>query len=129
MLCHGLTDREWELFSPLIPQASTGRPRADDRQVVNGMVYKIRTGVSWRDLPECYGPWQTVYSRFRRYVRDGVFTEALHQILAHTGAADDIDWLMRIDSMPSKPVKMRRTPAPKRGFAGGAQRTNEPLDR
>ncbi|MGP4009132.1 DUF6192 family protein [Streptomyces sp. 4N124] len=58
---HELTDREWELLAPLIPRAATGRPRVEDRQVVNGMVYKIRTGISWRDLPERYGPWNTVY--------------------------------------------------------------------
>ncbi|MBQ0850382.1 transposase [Streptomyces sp. BH-SS-21] len=56
---HELTDQEWELLAPLIPRAATGRPRVSDRQVINGMVYKIRTGISWRDLPERYGPWQT----------------------------------------------------------------------
>ncbi|WUH43497.1 transposase [Streptomyces sp. NBC_00443] len=63
---HELTDQEWELLAPLIPRASTGRPRVEDRRVINGMVYKIRTGMSWRDLPERYGPWKTVYTRFRR---------------------------------------------------------------
>ncbi|WP_308406496.1 IS5 family transposase [Streptomyces sp. AC602_WCS936] len=95
---HELTDQEWELLAPLIPRAATGRPRAEDRQVINGMVYKIRTGVSWRDLPERYGPWKTVYTRFRRYALDGVFTRALQQIQAHAAAAGDIDWLVQIDS-------------------------------
>ncbi|MFI6089492.1 transposase [Streptomyces sp. NPDC051218] len=58
---HEPTEHEGELLAPLIPRAATGRPRVEDRQVVNGMVYKIRTGISWRDLPERYGPWQTVY--------------------------------------------------------------------
>ncbi|WP_328475778.1 transposase [Streptomyces sp. NBC_00377] len=49
------TDQEWELLAPFIPRAATGSPRVEDRQVVNGMVYKIRTGISWRDLPERYG--------------------------------------------------------------------------
>lgn len=62
-----------------------------DRQVINGMVYKIRTGISWRDLLERYGPWQTVYTRFRRYAVDGMFTRALRQIQAHADAAGDID--------------------------------------
>jgi transposase len=53
-----------------------------DRQIINGMVYKIRTGISWRDLPERYGPWQTVYTRFRRYALDGVFTRAFQHIQA-----------------------------------------------
>ncbi|MET8898711.1 IS5 family transposase [Streptomyces albogriseolus] len=95
---HEFTDQEWELLAPLIPQAATGRPRASDRQVINGMVYKIRTGISWRDLPERYGPWQTVYTRFRRYAIDGVFTRALQQIQARADAAGDIDWLVQIDS-------------------------------
>ena len=95
---HELTDLEWELLAPLIPRAATGRPRVPDRQVINGMVYKIRTGVSWRDLPERYGPWQTVYTRFRRYALDGVFTRALQQIQARADAVGDIDWLVQIDS-------------------------------
>ncbi|MGA5567849.1 IS5 family transposase [Streptomyces pseudogriseolus] len=95
---HELTDQEWELLAPLIPQAATGRPRVSDRQVINGMVYKIRTGISWRDLPERYGPWQTVCTRFRRYAIDGVFTRALQQIQARADAAGDIDWLVQIDS-------------------------------
>ncbi|WP_331752636.1 transposase [Streptomyces chartreusis] len=55
------------------------------RQVINGMLYKIRTGISWRDLQERYAPWKTVYTRFRRYALDGVFTHAL-QIQASAAA-------------------------------------------
>ncbi|GAA1165583.1 hypothetical protein GCM10009654_23090 [Streptomyces hebeiensis] len=95
---HELTDREWDLLAPLIPRAVTGRPRASGRQVSNGMVYKIRTGISCRDLPERYGPWQTVYTRFRRYATDGVFTRALQQIQVRADAAGGIDWLVQIDS-------------------------------
>nr|WP_142147773.1 IS5 family transposase [Streptomyces sp. SLBN-31] len=95
---HELTDQEWKLLAPLIPRAATGRPRVPDRQVINGMVYKIRTGISWRDLPERYGPWQTVYTRFRRYALDGVFTRALQRIQARADADGDIDWLVQIDS-------------------------------
>ena len=66
--------------------------------MINGMVYKIRTGISWRDLPERYGPWKTVYTRFRRYALDGIFTRALQQMQARADAAGDIDWLVQIDS-------------------------------
>ncbi|MEU1299268.1 transposase [Streptomyces shenzhenensis] len=66
----------------LIPRAATGRPRVSERQVINGTAYEIRTGISWRDLPERYGPWKTVDTRFRRYALDGVFTRALQQIHA-----------------------------------------------
>ncbi|MEU8483232.1 transposase [Streptomyces sp. NPDC048641] len=69
-----MTDQEWDLLARLVPSAVTGRPRVDDRRVINGMVYKIRTGMPWRDLPDRNGPWQTVYTRFRRYALSGVFT-------------------------------------------------------
>lgn len=55
-------------------------------------------GISWRDLPARYGPWKTVYTRFRRYALDGVFTRALQQVQARTDAAGDVDWLVQIDS-------------------------------
>jgi transposase len=95
---HELTDLERELLAPLIPRAVTGWPRVSNRQVINGVVYKIRTGFSWRDLPERYGPWQTVYTRFRRYALDGVLTRTLQQIQARADAAGDIDWVVQIAS-------------------------------
>ncbi|MBA6433071.1 transposase [Streptomyces sp. GMR22] len=95
---HELTDHERELLAPLIPRAVTGRPRAEDPKIINGMVYKIRMGISWRDLPTRYGPWKTVYTRFRRYALDGVCTRALQQIQAQADEAGDIDWLVQIDS-------------------------------
>ncbi|MEU6475460.1 transposase [Streptomyces sp. NPDC047017] len=76
---HELTGQDWELLAPLIPRAATGRPRVSDQQVVNGMVYKIRTGISWRDRPKRYGPWKTVYTRFHHYTQTGVFAQALHK--------------------------------------------------
>nr|WP_258876806.1 MULTISPECIES: IS5 family transposase [unclassified Streptomyces] len=121
---HELTDQEWELLAPLIPRAATGRPRVEDRQVVNGMVFKIRTGVSWRDLPDRYGSWQTVYTRFRRYALDGVFTRALQQIQASADAAGDIDWLVQIDSTIVRAHQHAAATGRKRGSTG----RNEPYD-
>lgn len=123
---HELTDREWELLAPLIPRAATGRPRVEDRQVVNGMVYKIRTGISWRDLPERYGPWQTVYTRFRRYALDGVFTRALQQIQARADAAGDIDWLVQIDSTIVRAHQHAAATGRKRGSTGRTNHTITP---
>ncbi|MFJ5798550.1 transposase [Streptomyces decoyicus] len=85
------------MLAPLIPRAVNGRPRANDRRVMSGMVDKIRAGITWRDLPERYGPWQTVYSRFRRYALDGVFTRILQQIQAQADASGVVDWLVQID--------------------------------
>ncbi|MER6124613.1 transposase [Streptomyces sp. NPDC001795] len=84
---HELAYHERELLAPLIRRATTGRPRLQDRKIINGVVHKIRTGLSWRDLPARYGPWKTVYTRFRRQALDGVFTRALQQIRANATRA------------------------------------------
>lgn len=123
---HELTDQEWELLAPLIPRASTGRPRVEDRRVINGMVYKIRTGISWRDLPERYGPWKTVYTRFRRYALDGIFTQALQQIQARADAAGDIDWLVQIDSTAVRAHQHAAATGRKGGAAGRTNRMITP---
>ncbi|MGA5329137.1 IS5 family transposase [Streptomyces griseoincarnatus] len=126
---HELTDQEWELLAPLIPQAATGRPRVSDRQVINGMVYKIRTGISWRDLPERYGPWQTVYTRFRRYAIDGVFTRAPQQIQARADAAGDINWLVQIDSTIVRAHQHAAATGRKGGSSGRTNRNDHALGR
>ncbi|MFI5828718.1 IS5 family transposase [Streptomyces sp. NPDC051578] len=123
---HELTDFDWELLAPLIPRAGRGRPRAEDRRVINGMVYKIRTGVSWRDLPERYGPWKTVYTRFRRYAIDGVFTRALQQVQARADAAGDIDWLVQIDSTIVRAHQHAAATGRKGGTTGRTNRTITP---
>lgn len=64
-----LTDDEWNRIVDLLSPENTGkqdRPRKDNRTIVNGMVWIARSGAPWRDLPERYGPWETVYSRFRK---------------------------------------------------------------
>ncbi|CAL9343639.1 hypothetical protein SUDANB176_00322 [Streptomyces sp. enrichment culture] len=114
------------MLAPLIPRAATGRPRVEDRQVVNGMVYKIRTGISWRDLPERHGPWQTVYTRFRRYALDGVFTRALRQIQARADAAGDIAWLVQIDSTIVRAHQHAAATGRKGGPKGRTNRTITP---
>ncbi|MFJ8159156.1 IS5 family transposase [Streptomyces sp. NPDC094468] len=123
---HELTDLEWELLAPLIPRAATGRPRVEGRRVVNGMVYKIRTGISWRDLPDRYGSWQTLYTRFRRYALDGVFARALQQIQAHADAAGDIDWLVQIDSTIVRVHQHAAATGRKGGSTGRTNRTITP---
>ncbi|MDQ0983104.1 transposase [Streptomyces sp. V2I9] len=95
---HELSDAEGELLPALIPGAGRGRPRAEARTVVNGMVCKIRTGASWRGLPERYRTWKTVCTRLRRYPLHGVFTRAPQQVRAGADAAGGIDRLVQLDS-------------------------------
>ncbi|MEU0381940.1 transposase, partial [Streptomyces cyaneofuscatus] len=68
-----LTEAEWRRLEPLLPTGNNrcGRWR-DHRQVVNGILHRVRTGVQWRDLPERYGPWKTVYERHRRWSAVGI---------------------------------------------------------
>ncbi|MGW7188074.1 IS5 family transposase [Streptomyces sp. NPDC054838] len=115
---------ERELLGPLLPSAGSGRPRAEDRRVINGMVYKIRTGVSRRDLPERYSSRKSVYTCFRRYAIDGVFTRAPQQIQARADAAGDIDWPVQIDSTLVRAHQHAAATGRKRG----KHRTDEPDD-
>ncbi|WP_086722522.1 transposase [Streptomyces carpinensis] len=57
-----MSDAEWDLLRSLLPTSSTGRPRLDDRTVLNGIVGKFRAGVAWRDVPERYGSWTTLHN-------------------------------------------------------------------
>ncbi|MGW1506671.1 IS5 family transposase [Streptomyces mirabilis] len=95
---HELSDAEWEFVGPLLPVSLRGRKRLDDRRVLNGIVWKFRTGTAWRDVPERYGPWATLHTRFRRWALDGTFERMLRAAQAHADAAGDIDWLVSVDS-------------------------------
>ena len=70
---HDLTDAEWALIAPLLPNKPRGVPRVDDRRVLSGIFYLLRTGAPWRDLPARYGPYTTVYNRYNRWAKQGVW--------------------------------------------------------
>src|ERR687894_1069670 len=91
---HELTDGQWERLRPLIPPQTpaTGRPAKDHRTVVNGILWRLKTGAPWRDLPERYGPWQTVYARFRRWQQAGVWDRVLAALQAAADARGELDW-------------------------------------
>ncbi len=74
-----LTNAEWERIEPLLPPQSTGRkgrPPKDNRLMLNGMLWMDRSGAQWRELPERYGPWQSVYARFRKWEAEGILERA-----------------------------------------------------
>ena len=93
---HELTDEEWALLAPLLPPAKpkTGRPSKDHRQIVNGILWRLGTGAPWRDLPERFGPWQSVYTRFRRWRLAGVWDRALAAAQRRADAAGRVDWAL-----------------------------------
>ena len=88
-----LSDEEWAAIEPLLPAAKHGPARVDDRRVLNGIFYILRTGAPWRDLPERYGPHTTVYNRYVRWGRRGIW-KGIFDALAQQGQ----DSLIFIDS-------------------------------
>jgi transposase len=82
-----LTDQAWEAIEPLLPRndGRRGGRFREHRTVLNGILWVMRTGAPWRDLPERYGPWQTSYDRLQRWQRDGTWQRVLQAL---QGVAD-----------------------------------------
>jgi transposase len=82
-----LSEAEWQLISPLLPseRGREGRPSKDNRDFVNGMLWRLRTGAPWRDVPERYGKWNSIHRRFRRWSAAGIW-EAVATTLAEAMA-------------------------------------------
>ncbi|KOU67456.1 transposase [Streptomyces sp. WM4235] len=124
---HELSDLEWDALSALLPRSASGRPRLDDRRVLNGIVWKLRTGSAWRDVPERYGSWRTLYTRFRRWALDGTFTRMLAAVQAEKDAAGDIDWLVSVDSTVAR-AHQHAAGARKKGRSRGTKYVITPSD-
>jgi transposase len=90
-----LTDRQWARISGLFRQrtgpGTVGRPPSDLRRIVHGILWILHTGAPWRDLPERYGPWPTVFTRFNQWRRDGTWARIVTSLL------DELDDEGRID--------------------------------
>ena len=95
-----LSDAQWERIEPLMPSSDgqRGRPFRDHRQVVEGIIYRFRCGLAWRDLPESFGPWQTVWKRHRRLSVDGTWDKILARLVAQADAIGEVDWTVSVDS-------------------------------
>ena len=84
-----LTEAELKRIAPYFPK-SHGVPRVDDRCVVSGIIYVIRNGLRWRDAPVVYGPHKTLYNRFVRWSRMGIFDRIFANLAAQSGPPDRI---------------------------------------
>ena len=92
MTRHRLTDEQWENISDIFPPAAaTGRPPKDRRNIVDGIFWIMRTGSPWRDLPEEYGPWSTVWDLFDKWNSDGTLDEVLCRLRTICVDAGEID--------------------------------------
>jgi transposase len=83
-----LSDAEWARIEPLMPRGRKGAHRVDDRRVISGIVHMLRSGARWRDCPPAYGPYTTIYNRFNRWSRQGIWFEMFEQLTGSSGITE-----------------------------------------
>jgi len=87
-----LTDDEWVAIKLMLPNKPRGVPRVNDRRVLNGIFWVLRSGAPWRDLPDNFGPYTTCYNRFVRWRRAGVWAKIMSALAgAHNAAVQMIE--------------------------------------
>ena len=91
---HELSDEQWQQLKPLLPpeKPETGRTNLDHRSVINGILWILKTGAPWRDLPERYGKWQTIASRFYRWQKKGVWDRVFAHLQQIKDGDGHLDW-------------------------------------
>jgi len=97
---HDLTDEEWARLEPLLPDQTPRRGGrwADHRTVVNGVFWRTRCGLPWRDLPPQYGSWKTVYNRHRRWSGDQTWAKVLDELRRDADAHEGPEWTVGVDA-------------------------------
>lgn len=129
---HDLADAQWAVLEPLLPEGKKpGRPpKWSKRQLIDGIRWRVRVGSPWRDVPECYGPWQTVYGLFRRWQRAGVWHRIVTRLQARADASGLIAWDVSVDSTIARAHQhaagARTQPNQQKEAPGGVER--EPAD-
>ena len=89
-----MTDRAWVRIEPLLPPVvGRGRRWRDHRQVINAILWKLRTGAPWRDMPERYGPWKTAHERLRIWTADGTWERILDEVQS-IYLSDPMPWIV-----------------------------------
>jgi transposase len=106
-----LSDEQWQRIEPHLPKKVRGKKRKDDRRVISGIVHVLKSGCRWSDCPEAYGPAKTIYNRFARWARRGIW-ESLFRALAGQGRSADTQMI------DSTHVKAHRSAA---GGKGGSR--------
>jgi len=80
---HDISDEKWQIIAPLLSKRRKdrrGRKAKDDRQMLNGVLWIMKTGAPWRDLPSEFGAWQTVYKRFSQWAKLGIWDDVLTEL-------------------------------------------------
>lgn len=98
-----LTDEDWDFIAPFLPIGAFGPYPQNLRAQFEGVVWKFRSGAQWREMPERFGPWQTVYDRFRYWRKAGVFTALLDGVIAEAARQGRMDLsLVSVDSTTAR---------------------------
>lgn len=120
-----LSDGQWAVLEPLLPKPKRlGRPpKWSRRRLIDGIRWRVRVGSPWRDVPERYGPWQTVYGLFRRWQRDGTWAQVVTDLQARADAQGLITWDVSVDSTVAR-AHQHAAGARKRGM----RRSSRPVE-
>lgn len=118
---HDLNGTDWAVIQPLLPNKPGGVPRVDDRRVIDGILWRFRTGCSWRDAPTCYGPRTTLFNRFTRWRAAGVWQRIFGALSEHYD-----DRIVMIDSSVVRFISMVRRL--KKGRCGALSRRTRHQD-
>jgi transposase len=115
-----LSDAQWYRIEPLLPRGRKGAHRVDDRRVLSGIVHMLQSGARWRDCPVAYGPYTTIYNRFNRWSKQGLWFEIFRTLTGSSG-------IIGTASIDSTHIKAHRSagggkggPTRKRSGAPGA---------
>lgn len=95
-----MTDKAWARIEPLLPpqSGSPGGRWRDHRQVINAILWRLRTGAPWRDLPERYGPWKTAHERLRLWTADGTWERIMAEVVTKDDSVGEVEFVISIDS-------------------------------
>src|ERR1700746_1294219 len=109
-----LSDEEGHRIEPLLPRGRRGAHRVDDRRVISGIMHMLRSGARWRDCPPEYGPYTTIYNRFNRWSRQGIWLEMFEALTGSTGIIGTV-------AIDSTHIKAHRSAAGGKGGSSAKQ--------
>ena len=105
-----LSDEAWSVLDPHLPKNQPGKPRVDDRRVISGILHILKTGGRWRDVPPEYGPAKTIYNRYARWARRGIWQRIFAKVATTSSVPEEL-------CLDSTHVKAHRSAA---GGKGGS---------
>ena len=114
METYWLSDAEWRRIQPLLPRGRKGAHRVDDRRVISGIVQMLKSGARWRDCPPAYGPYTTVYNRFNRWSRQGIWEGIFYALTGSSGMHGSM-------ALDSTYIKAHRSAAGGKGGPSGTR--------